>query len=324
MSRYCRTLLVALSLSGPAVSNLSADNVNANFALQQGQVEKASSLLKLWIAEHPADAQAHLLLCRVFYAQEMANAAVSECEAAATAAPDVSELQLWLGRTYGMKASSASPLVAFSIARKARDTFERAVRLNPSNIVALGDLGEFYVKAPSIVGGGIDKARQLAARLRSVNLPPFQAESHRILALAAEKENNFSEAEMEFRQATAGNLPAAWIDLGAFYARHRQLDLAASAIRTAIRLDRSRGATLVDAASVLTEANRSPELARQLLGEYIASPNTSDAAPVFKVHLQLGDLLARSGDLASARKEYSLAVTMAPNFPPARKSRDSS
>ncbi len=316
---FCKPLLAGsllLLLVGP---HLHADVSTANQALQQGQVERAASLLRPWLSDHPADSQAHLTLCRVFYAQELVNGAVMECEAAAMGSSNTSEVQLWLGRAYGMKASSANPLVAFSTARKVRDAFELAVRLDPSNLVAMSDLGEFYVEAPAIVGGGLDKARQLAGRLRSVNTPASTAQSHRILGLIAEKGKDFSKAETEYRQASVGNLPGAWIDLGGFYARRHQFDLAEAAVQSAAKLDPGRDAILVDAASVLTEAHRSLELARQLLSAYIASPNTSDAAPVFKVHLQLGELLTQAGDTASARKELELAARMAPNFPAARK-----
>jgi Flp pilus assembly protein TadD len=66
--------------------------------------------------------------------------------------------------------------------------------------------------------------------------------------------------------------------------------------------------------------NQSPQLAVDLLREYLASPAKSDDAPAFKVRLQLGNLLAHHGDVASARREYAAAAALAPNYAPARKS----
>ena len=323
MLRPFRLLPPLLLLLFFALPTLRAQVPSADLALREGRVEDAAGILRSWLTQHPSDASAHLLLCRAFYAEEKADPAISECQAAAANAPSSSEAQLWLGRAYGMKASSASPLSAFSLARKVRDAFERSVRLDPTNLSASGDLGEFYVAAPAIVGGGSGKARRLAAMLHSFNQPPAEAQSHRILALLAEANGDQTTAESEFRQAADASLrqrwnSAAWIDLGAFYARHHQPDQALSAVRSGVAADILRGPTLVDAASVLTEASRVPDLARDLLREYLASPARSDAAPAFKVHLQLGDLLTQSGDLASARREYAAALTLAPNFPPAR------
>lgn len=312
--------LVLLSMLCPV---LRADLPSADRALQEGRVADVQVDLRPWLAQHPSDPDAHLLLCRAFYSQGMAGPAVGECEAAAAGDPASSETQLWLGRAYGMKASAASALSAFSLARRVRDAFERSTRLDPANFSAWSDLGEYYVEAPSIVGGGSSKARRLAAHLQALNQPQAKSQGHRILALLAEKSNDQATAEAEFRLATAGGVSsdwnsAAWIDLGAFYARRHQPDQAVAAVRSGIAAGTTRGATLVDAASILTAAGREPDLARQLLREYIDSPARSDAAPVFKVHLQLGDLLARSGDLTSAHREYAAALALAPDFPPAR------
>ena len=67
----------------------------------------------------------------------------------------------------------------------------------------------------------------------------------------------------------------------------KQLRLCSPASKPAARKD----AVLVDAASILTTAHRSPELAERLLRDYLSSPSKSDGAPAFKVHVQLGDLL---------------------------------
>ena len=296
-----------------------ADLPSADRALQEGRVGEAAEQLRSWLQQHPSDASAHLLLCRGAYGQDMIDPALSACESAAEEAPQRSDIQLWLGRSYGMKASAANPLSAFSIARKVRDAFDRSVRLDPANVRAMSDLGEFYVAAPAIVGGGAGKARNLAARLANMERPDAQAIRHRILAMLAEKENDPETAEAEFRKATQGSSPAAWIDLAAFYARRREPDRAVAAVKTGVELDRSRDATLVDAASVLVEVNRNLDLAGRLLRDYLASGAKSDDAPAFRVHLKLGDLLTRAGDLVSARREYAAALALAPEYAPAKK-----
>ena len=87
----------------------------------------------------------------------------------------------------------------------------------------------------------------------------------------------------------------------------------------ASQTDRGKGSVLVDAASILTAANRSPELAERLLREYLSSPAKTDGAPAFKVHVQLGDLLLKQGDAAGAHREFAAALALASNYVPARK-----
>jgi tetratricopeptide (TPR) repeat protein len=296
--------------------SLLADTTQANAFLQQGRVDEAAASLREIIAAHPGDGQAHQLLCRIYYAQDMADNAIHECQLAASSDPASSDDQMWLGRAYGFKASHANPLSALSLAVKVRIAFEHAAQLDPENIHALNDLGEFYVAAPSLIGGGLDKAQALAARMQ----PHFPSQAHRLLALIAERKKEDGIAEAEFSNAVAaGKTPEAYIDLGHFYERHHQPDKMVTALQSGIATDRRKGPSLVDAASILTDAHRSPELAATLLRAYLSSSAKTDEAPAFKVHVQLGDLLARQGDPAAAQREYAAALTLASNYAPARK-----
>jgi tetratricopeptide (TPR) repeat protein len=293
-----------------------ADIDQADALLHQGRVDEAGNVLREALTEQPGDARAHQLLCRVYYAQDVADTSIHECELAVSNAPNESDYQMWLGRAYGLKASHANPFLAIGLAKKVHVAFERAVELNPTNISAMSDLGQFYVGAPSIVGGGLDKAQDLAARMQ----PHSPSNSHRLRALIAEKKKDMATAETEFKAAVAaGKKPEAYVDLGFFYQRHNQPDKAVAALQAAIDADRRKDAALVDVASVLTAAHRSPQLAESLLRDYLASPMKSDAAPAFKVHVQLGDLLSQRGDTAGARREYAAAVALASNYAPARK-----
>jgi tetratricopeptide (TPR) repeat protein len=299
-----------------SVRFLLADTTPANALLQQGRVDEAAASLREILAAQPGDAQAHQLLCRIYYAQEMADNAIHECELATSSAPASSDNQMWLGQAYGFKASHANPLSALSLAIKVRMAFERAVQLDPENIHALNDLGEFYVAAPALIGGGLDKAQALAARMQ----PHFPSQAHRLLALIAEKKKEDAIAEAEFSNAVAaGKTPEAYIDLGHFYQRHHQPDKMVDALQSGIATDRHKGPSLVDAASILTDAHRSPELAETLLRAYLSSSAKSDDAPAFKVHVQLGELLAHRGDPAAAHREYAAALALASNYAPARK-----
>jgi tetratricopeptide (TPR) repeat protein len=289
-------------------------NATAYHALQEGRVDDAAALLRSTLAANPQDATAHQLLCRVFYAQDQADEAIHQCELAAaiaTAPEQASDNQLWLGRAYGMKARHAGLIAGFTLARKVQASFARAVELNPSNLAALNDLGEYDVAAPFIVGGGADKAQALAARM----MPRYPAAAHRLLARLADSDNNLPTAESEFKQAVAAqHTPDAWIDLAQFYQTHDRPDDALTAIKAGLAADRTHGPVLVDAASILTAAHRAPDLAERCLRDYLTSRAKSDAAPAFKVHLQLGRLLAARGDSSDANREIEAAAALAVFF----------
>ena len=72
---------------------------------------------------------------------------------------------LWLGRTYGYQAQHAPAGAQFFLARKVRTCLEKAVELNPELVEARVDLLSFYLQAPSLVGGGVEKAKLQAAEI---------------------------------------------------------------------------------------------------------------------------------------------------------------
>jgi tetratricopeptide (TPR) repeat protein len=187
--------------------------------LQAGKADEATSLLNAALKADPQNAEALNLLCRVEYSLQQFDAAAGHCEKAVNLSPKAASYHLWLGRATGERASRANFMSAFSLARKTREEFEEAVKLDPANADALSDLGEFYEEAPGAVGGGMDKAEAIAARLTAVD--PSLA--HQLRAEMAEKQKDLAGAEKEFKAACAGSRAAIqWMELAAFYRRHER------------------------------------------------------------------------------------------------------
>jgi tetratricopeptide (TPR) repeat protein len=301
---------------GKAVEPAVTERDSAERALMQGQMDVAVAGLRGYLNTNPKDAKAHLLLCRAFYAEEVADAAVEECEAAMNGLSGNSEAQDWLGRVCGQKAQNAGPIASYKLARRVQAAFERAVELDPKNGDAVDDLAEYYIAAPAIIGGGVDKAEELAER--ELNIVPQAA--HRTHALAAEASKDFARADYEFRAAVmVAGRPDAWADLGHFYARRKQYDQAVDALLKCQQADPAMDSAVVDAASILMEMDRKREPAEKMLRGYLAGRAKSDAAPAFKVHEQLGRLLLRKGDKSGAKTEFEAALSLAHDYAAAKK-----
>ena len=122
------------------------------------------------------------LLGESYYHVKDYKRAVDVLEHAVELAPKSSNAQLWLGRTWGRRAES-NKFMGFSWARKTRDALERAVLLDPRNSQALDDLFEFYLQAPGIVGGGLEKAEGVAKKIILID----KAWGEKLLAKVAER-----------------------------------------------------------------------------------------------------------------------------------------
>jgi len=211
---------------------------------------------------------------------------------------------------HGKKADHAGAFSALGLAKKVRTSFERAVELDPRSWEARSVLAEFYVEAPTLVGGGKDKAREQADAIQPLN--PSMA--HRLLAKIAEKDKDMALAEREYRAAiTASHSGAfAWFDLANFLFHANRLDEMDQAMRALETSPFDRPESLRDAATVLLRAARDYPLAERLLRRYLSTP--VEEAPAFEAHDVLGHVLEREGNRRAAADEYRAALTLAHGY----------
>jgi len=196
---------------------------------------------------------------------------------AVAADPARSDYHLWLGRAFGRRAETSSPFTAPGLASKARQSFEKALELNPRNTEAMNDLFEYYLQAPGFLGGGLDKAAALAARIRDLD----PAEFHFAQAQLAEKRKEWGTAEQQLRRAVdlaprqAGRL----LDLAKFLARQGRHQESDAAFQQAARIDPASPRILFERANTYIRTKRNIDEARSLLKQYLASPLTPDDPP---------------------------------------------
>lgn len=286
-------------------------------ALNAGAVDRALSLINSLPNAGEDNAQAQNLACRAEFALGQWDAAVRDCQQAVRLDGGNSNYHMWLGRALGEKASRASFLSAFSLGKKVLAEFQTAARLDPHNAEALSDLGSFYVEAPAIVGGGLNKAESVAAELDHVD--PARAAEMR--SSIAQERGNYGEEETQLKKAVAvSHHPAfEWSTLARFYQRRKrweEMDWALRSCMNAAEHDPQAGVPLYDAAGVLISAGREPELAIQFLQKYLASTAKTDEAPAFIAYWRLARLQQQMGDAAGAKASEAAAYNLAREYNP--------
>ncbi len=198
-------------------------------------------------------------------------------ERAVAVEPQSSMHMLWLGRAWGRRAETASPLVAPFNAGKARDAFEKALQLDPANRDALGDLFDYYLNAPGFLGGGIDKAEALAWRIGAIDPP----QGHYDLSEVARKRRETGATERELRTAVklAPNQIGHVIALARFLAGQQRLNESDALLAEADRMAPGSPRVLYAKASIYIESHRNVDQARALLRQYLQLPLTPDDPP---------------------------------------------
>lgn len=269
-----RKLLVFALLATGIAHAQPADVLRARDLYQRTSYEAALQVLDGIQAK---DGAAYALVGRCQYMLGEFKKASEALERAVRLDSDNAEHYLWLGRAYGRRAETSSFITAPGLASKARANFEKAVMLNPRNPEAVSDLFDYYLQAPGVLGGGMDKARDLAERARDQDL----AEYHSRLALISDKRKEHKDTEEQLRRAAdlAPRQVGRVIELAKFLSRQGQYEESEAAFRRAEQMAPQSPRVVFERAKAYVRSKRNLELARELLVRYLEFPLTPDDPP---------------------------------------------
>jgi len=285
----------------------------ATRAYDKGDYHAAIEILKAASAKDPSNGEILLLLTKSYLETKQYDEAVTSGEKAVSTNPQSSAYHQWLGAAYGQKADHVSVLSAYPLARKTQKEFETAVQLDERNFDAAQNLIEYDCTAPSIVGGGEDKAQPLIQKLMSLD----PAEGHYGAGLCKAVKKDFPGADVEYTKAldskpkTAGRI----YDIGDYFLQRGQGDqlLAVAAEGEALAPNDPRG-KYYRAVGWILSAESHPET-EKLLREYLEEvPARSNYPEPWDAHYWLGRLYASRKDTAKARTEYQEALRLNPKY----------
>ena len=240
--------------------------------------------------------------------------AVGAFERAVAFEPSSSLYHLWLGHAYSRQLSSAGFLRKPFIGRRSGEAYNMAVKLDPKSVDAAEGRLEFFLGAPGIVGGGIDRARAEAARIATLDAYRGRMAEARI----AEHEKEGPKPEQLYR-----SLIAEYPD------RSGPVDALVTMLQNSKRFDEAfkivddRLTRLPEEPSGLYNLGRLSAVSGQHLarGEaalrrFLALPG-ADPVSRSHAHYRLGMIKEKMGDAPAAATEYRAAIALYPRHEPA-------
>lgn len=279
------------------------------------------AVLLVALTAAPVAAQSFDELMRIGRGQLVAGKAdnaVKSFERAVALNDKSAEAHTMLGNALGNVAQNANVFRQGLLARRVKSEFEKAVALDPSLVQPREGLLQFYSRAPGVMGGSMDKAKEQAAAIAKLNgLSGRIAEAN--IALT---ERDPLRAEKAYAAAVAEN-PDSLRALNAyvnFLVNDNRADEAFPHVdRYLARHPNDRVAQFYVgrlAATTGKQLDRGEQVLRALLANPVDSGPR--AAPE-NIHFRLGDILAKKGDKAKARAEYEEALKVNPKYEPAKK-----
>jgi len=314
-----RTLAMVLACLFCAQAVLPQDSAldTAKAAFEKGDYSQAIETLKAAATKAPGDGEIYLLLTKSYLELKQYDNAVNSAEKAVAIDPKNSVGHQWLGEAYGAKADHSSMLSAYSWARKTQKEFDTAVQLDAHNYNAVQDLIEYDCTAPSMVGGGEDKAQALIAKLMQMNA----AEGHYGAGVCKAQKKDYAGADAEYAKALENNPSTAnrVYDIGDYFLQRSQGDkllvVAAQGEASAPKDPRNK---YYRACAQILKGEQLAD-AEKLLRDYLqTAPPNSQYPASWQAHYWLGRLFEAQRNNAAAKNEYQTALKGNSKYKPAQ------
>lgn len=244
----------------------------------QHKLLEAQQAFEVLATATPDNSDIQFYLGRLALQRNDYQEATIHLEKAVALSPNDGRLHLRLGDAYGLAAQKAGFFSQIGWARKCQAEYTKAVELDPKNIDARWSLMEYCRQAPSIVGGGIDKALLQAQEIKKLDPP----RGRQALAQVYLADNKYDLALAQFDEVLKDS-PDDYTSLyqvGRLAASSGQyLDRGLASLRRCLELAPAEG-----------EPGRAP------------------------THWRIGNILERQGDKAGARAEYQASLKEDPKF----------
>jgi tetratricopeptide (TPR) repeat protein len=132
---------------------------------EEGKTDQAEIVFKSVVKSDPSNLKAIEYLGDIAGINKSWDEALQYYEKLKLSRPTEADYFYKYGGALGMKALEVNKFKALGMINEVKDSFEKAIKLNPKHIEARWALIELYLKLPAIVGGSESKAIRYSAEL---------------------------------------------------------------------------------------------------------------------------------------------------------------
>lgn len=245
------------------------------------------------------------------------DAAVTAADAAVKACPKDVDVLRFAGRAYGAKAQTASVFTKVKWAKRCREVWEKAVEVAPADVDARYDLMQYYLFAPGVIGGGVEKARAQAAEIGRHDLVAGHLAAGRI----AEHEEKPAEAEAAYRRAMDGdpNGTRGLLALAGFLGGQERWAEARALFEKRLAAAPDDAFAVYQLGKLALLSGQGLEKGLALFDKYLATPEAKGRPTHADARWRKGLLLEKLGRKPAAIAEYREALRADPAHPQAKR-----
>lgn len=316
-------LVLSAALSVAALGNARAQcTPQIQKLIDDKKYDDARGDVQALIKRNDRDDAALHCMGRIYADQDKGGEATEWFEKAIKVNDQVAIHHLWLGNAIGSYAEKASKIKQPFLARRIKSEFERAAQLDPSSIDARHGLIQFYSRAPGVMGGSMDKAKEQAREIGRLNA----WRGHWELAQLLERDKDLAGAEKEFQAAVsaAPDTNATHLYLASFYRRQKRWESSLATYENLLKRKPDAINTRLNIAYTLYQAGTNPDRAEKETRAWLAAPPADAPKANFSVaHFLLGYAAEKQGKKDAARAEYQQSLSFNPANGDAKKALES-
>jgi tetratricopeptide (TPR) repeat protein len=291
-------------------SNLPAQTIDEGVALiQQKRYAEAKSVFEQILDKNKNDAEAHyrlgLVLFNRGFKDRNVDEAVDQLEKAVDLNPNNADYQFRYGAALGEKAQNAGVIKQAFLAPKVKNAFKRAVELNPQNVSARIALAQYYLQAPSIMGG--DDAEGWKQLDEAIKLDELQGRNAKAFLLGRAKKNDEAESEHKILIKSFSGNWRVWKNYGYFCLNLGRCDEAIKCFQKYVVLRPDTADSYQSLAEALLKKGN-VDLAMSNLNKSLNIDK--DFVPAI---ISMGEAYQAKGQKKEAKETYQRAIAVAQN-----------
>ena len=226
-------------------------------------------------------------------------------EEAVDANDKVAQYQNWLGNSYGQIAGDANVIKQGMLAPKMKNAWERAVALDPAYVEPRESLIQFYLQAPSFMGGSTDKAKEMASQIMKLNA----ARGHLQMGTIYAKEKQLDQAEKEFVEMVRID-PTHLPRLASYYVTQKQFDKAFTLYEETVKKNPQDMASIYQIGKTSAPSGQKLERGEECLKEYLLYSPKQNEPSLAGANMRLAQINEKKGNKIEAKRLYELALKL--------------
>ena len=298
--KYLFALFTLLAIHASGQSKID----QAKKLFEERKYEESIKLLSPIDDDDSDYAAAQYYLGRIAYAKKEYDDAADYFEEATEANDKQADYFTWLGDTYGTIAGDANVLTQGMLAPKMKSAWEKAIALDSKNLGARLSLIQYYLQAPGIMGGSVEKAKEVAGQVAKIK----PAEGHRQMGNIHMKEKNTVEAEKEFILMVKTD-PTYVGGLANFYTGQKQYDKAFQLFEEAIQKNPTDFLSIYQYGRTSAVSGQQMEKGEEYLKKYLTAYAPKQNEPSHAgANMRLAQIYEKKGNKKEAKRLYEMAV----------------